>query len=217
MALAIAITVATGFSLFYRAGFSSFASPWWVHVHAVTFVTWIVLYVTQNVLVARNAIARHRVLGRIGAAWAVWMVIVGLVLTPMNLAAHRAPPFFTPAYFLAIDWLNILVFGALLYGAIRNRRRTDWHRRLMLCATICLIAPAWGRLVVLSGNPATAPVLVALLLAYVIVAMLFDWANRGRVHPAYLWGGGALVFFAVATELLAKLPPFVALAGRIAG
>jgi drug/metabolite transporter superfamily protein YnfA len=87
----------------------------------------------------------------------------------------------------------------------------------MLCATIAVIAPAWGRLIVLSGNEMTAPVNVAMLLLYVVVAMLFDWGNRGRVHPAYGWGFGALLFFAAATELLAVAPFFAATAARIAG
>jgi hypothetical protein len=214
MALVIAITVVAGFGLFYRAGLSSFASPWWVHLHAVTFMTWIGLYVLQSVLVARNSMASHRSLGRFGAAWAVWMVLVAFVLTPVNLATHRAPPFFTPSYFLALDWSNILIFGALVYAAIRNRRRTDWHRRLMLCATICVTAPAWGRLIVLSGIPMTAPLNVALLMPYLVIAMLFDWANRGRVHVAYLWGGGALVLLGLTPELLSRVPQFAALATR---
>jgi len=218
MAVAIAVTVIVAFSLFYVAGISSFVgSPWWVHVHAVTFMGWIGFYVLQNTLVFKNDIALHRKLGRIGAVFAVWVVLVGLVLTPLTLVVGRSPPFFTPPYFLALDWLNIAVFGGLVYAAIRNRRRTDWHRRLMLCATICVIAPALGRLIVLSGNTMTAPVNVAMLLLYVIVAMLFDWSNRGRVHPAYFWGGGSLVIFAAATELLAILPFFAASAARIAG
>jgi hypothetical protein len=217
MAAAIAVTVAVAFSLFYAAGISSLNSPWWVHVHGVTFVGWIALYVVQNTLVFRNDVASHRKLGRIGAGYAVWMVLVGLVLTPLTLAVGRAPPFFTPAYFLALDWINIVVFGALVYAAIRNRRRTDWHRRLMLCATICVIAPALGRLIVLSGNTMTAPLNVAWLLLYVVVGMLYDWSNRGRVHPAYAWGAGALILFAAATELLATMPFFAGLAARIAG
>jgi hypothetical protein len=217
MAIAIAATVSAGFSLFLAAGISSFHSPWWVHVHAVTFMTWIGFYVLQNTLVFRNDITLHRRLGRLGAIYAIWMVVVGLVLTPLTLAVKRSPPFFTPAYFLALDLVNIACFGALLYAAIHNRRRTDWHRRLMLCATICVIAPALGRLVVLSGNTATAPVLVALLLVYIAVAMLFDWANRGRIHAAYFWGAGVLVLMAVAAELLAAFAPFAAVAARIAG
>lgn len=216
MAAAVAATVVVAFALFYAAGFSSFDSPWWVHVHGVTFVGWIVLYVLQNTLIFRNDVALHRKLGRIGAGYAAWMVIVGLVLTPLTLAVGRAPPFFTPAYFLALDWINIALFGALVVAGIRNRRRTDWHRRLMLCATICVIAPALGRLIVLSGSAMTAPVNAAFLLLFVLAGMLFDWRNRGRVHPAYIWGAGALVLFAAATELLALLPAFSGQAARIA-
>ena len=217
MALVITVTVVTAFSLFLAAGISSFHSPWWVHVHAVTFMAWIGFYVLQNTLVFRDDVALHRRLGRIGAVYAIWMVLVGLVLTPLTLAVGRSPPFFTPAYFLALDLVNIITFGALLYAAIRNRRRTDWHRRLMLCATICVIAPAIGRLVVLSGLPATAPVISALLLVYAVVAMAFDWANRGRIHAAYFWGAGALVLMVPVIELLAVVPAFTALAGQIAG
>jgi FtsH-binding integral membrane protein len=217
MAVAIAATVVVGFSLFYAAGISSFDSPWWVHVHAVTFVGWIVLYVLQNTLVFRDDLVLHRKLGRIGAGYAVWVVVVGLVLTPLTLAVGRSPPFFTAPYFLALDWVNIAVFGALVYAAVRNRRRTDWHRRLMLCATICVIAPAVGRLIVLSGNTMTAPVNVAFLLPFVVAGMLFDWRNRGRVHPAYAWGAAALLVFAAATELLARWPFFAGQAALIAG
>jgi len=217
MAVAIAATVVVAFSLFYAAGISSFDSPWWVHVHAVTFMGWIVLYVLQNTLVFTDNIALHRKLGRIGAGYAVWAVVVGLILTPLTLAVGRSPPFFTPPYFLALDWVNIVIFGALAYAGIRNRRRTDWHRRLMLCATICIIAPAWGRLIVLGGAAMTAPINAGFLSLYLIAAMLFDWRNRGRVHPAYAWGAGALIVFPAATELLAILPFFAAQAARIAG
>lgn len=216
MAIAIAVTVVVAFSGFYAAGLSTFASPWWVHVHGVTFVGWIVLYLLQNMLVFKNDIATHRKLGRIGAVYAAWMVLVGLVLTPLTLGAGRSPPFFTPSYFLALDWVNIAVFGGLVFAGIRNRKRTDWHRRLMLCGTICVIAPAVGRLIVLSGSAMTAPVNAAFLLLYLVVAMVFDRSNRGRVHPAYVWGVAALILFAVGTELLALLPFFAASAVGIA-
>jgi hypothetical protein len=54
-------------------------------------------------------------------------------------------------------------------------------------------------------------------LLFVAAGMAFDWLNRGRVHPAYGWGAGALVLFALATELLALVPFFSGQAARIAG
>ena len=216
MAVVIAVTVAAGFTLFLGAGISSFNAPWWVHVHAVTFMGWIVIYIAQNIFVFRNDIAHHRTLGRIGAIYWMWMVVVGLVLTPLTLAVGRSPPFFTPPYFLALDWVNIFAFGVLASAAIRMRRQTDWHRRLMFCATVCVIAPALGRLIVLSGNTMTAPLNVALLLPYVIVAMVTDRMIRGRIHPAWWWGLIAIVAMAPAIEVLVRLGPFVALAESIA-
>ncbi len=217
MAVAIAVTVVVAFSLFLAAGISSFGAPWWVHVHAVSFMAWIGFYLLQNTLILRDDIALHRRLGRLGAAWAVWLVLVGLVLTPLTLAVGRSPPFFTPPYFLALDWVNIVGFAALMFAAIYNRRRTDWHRRLMLCATVLVIAPAWGRLIVLSGQAMTAANNVAFLSLYILVAMGFDWFNRGRVHPAYAWGLGSLWAMVLAIEALAAFPPFVTMAERIAG
>lgn len=215
-AVVIALTVVTAFSLFIFARLSSFASPWWVHVHAVTFMTWIGFYLVQNAVIWRGDGQRHRKLGYFGASWAAWMVVVGLVLTPVTLAVGRSPPFFTPSYFLALDWVNIVVFAGLFVAAFRNRRRTEWHRRLMLAATVCVIAPATGRLIVLSGYPMTAPLNVVTLLPFLIAGMVADLVIRGRVHPAYAWGVGALLAFAAGTELLARFPPLIALADRIA-
>jgi hypothetical protein len=216
MAFAIAITVVTAFWFFRTAGFASFSAPWWVHVHAVTFMTWIGFYLVQNALIWRGDGKLHRKLGYFGAFWAGWMVVVGVVLTPLTLAVGRSPPFFTPAYFLALDWVNIVVFAGLFIAGFRNRRRTEWHRRLMLCATVCLIAPAIGRLMILGGMEMTAPMNVALLLPYVIAGILADLVIRRRVHPAYAWGTGALIAFAAGTELLARFPPLIALGERLA-
>jgi len=216
MAVLIAVTVPAAFLLWFLAGISSFNAPWWVHVHAVTFMGWIGFYLTQNTLVLRNDVALHQRLGRIGAIYVVWMVLVGLLLTPMTIVAHRTPPIFTPSFFLALDWVNILTFGGLVCAAILNRHRSDWHKRLMLCATICVMAPAWGRLIVLSGNQMTAPANVAALLVFVLIGVLFDWRTRGRVHPAYAWGAGALVAMAAGIEGLSRIPAFAAFANAMA-
>jgi len=217
MSLAIAATVVSAFGIWMHRGISSFASPWLVHVHAVTFMAWIALYVTQNTLVFQNNLTLHRKVGRAGAVLAAWMVFVGLVLTPWTLSAHRSPPFFTPAYFLAMDWVNIVAFGALLTAALSLRRQTDWHRRLMLSATVCVMAPAFGRLLVLAAGGFTTIDLVGMQLALLAVAIVADLIIRGRIHTAYFWGAGALLGMGLAIEGLSRVGPFLSLADRIAG
>lgn len=217
MAIGIAGLVVSAFGLWFVRGISSVASPWLVHVHAVSFMAWIALYVTQNVMVYRNDITRHRRIGTAGALLGAWMVFVGLVITPWTLAAHRSPPFFTPGYFLAMDWVNIVVFGVLLTAALKLRRQTDWHRRLMLCATVCVMAPACGRLLIMATGEFTTSSLVGMQLAVVAVAMAGDLTLRGRVHSAYFWGVGALVGMGFAIEGVSRFGPFISLAERIAG
>lgn len=219
MALAIAAAIVGGFGIRLVLGVTSFAAePWWVHVHAVTFMAWTGFYVLQNVLIVRGEIARHRQLGRIGAVLATWVCFVGLALTAQSLATGSSPPFFERAYFLAQNWLMVTVFAALTYGAIALRNRPDWHRRLMLCATMVIGLPGFARWVILLApppNPITALISIAVFL---VPAILFDLVTRGRVHPAYLVGGGAILFYELAAiKLLAGFPPFALLAERIAG
>ncbi|MGZ3271396.1 MAG: hypothetical protein ACXU71_10530, partial [Croceibacterium sp.] len=48
MALAVVVTVLAGFGFFFAIGASSIYSPWWVHLHALSMMTWVGLFVTQN-------------------------------------------------------------------------------------------------------------------------------------------------------------------------
>lgn len=215
-AVGIAATVLAGFGAFAVLGISSITAPWWVHIHGVSFMAWVGLYVTQNLLVLRGNTSLHRRLGRVGAGLALWMVLVGLVLTPVTIAAGRIPPFFTPGYFLALDWVNITGFAVLVGAALHLRKRTDWHRRLMLCATVTVTAPAWGRLLVLADAISTWSN-IGMLLACIALAMAADWHIRGRVHPAYLWGFAAVLSMAPLITFLSTFAPVSALAMRLAG
>jgi len=215
MAVAITATVLTGFGAFALLGISSVRAPWWVHVQAVSFMAWIGLYLTQNLLVFRGDTQTHRRLGRAGVWLAAWMVLLGLVLTPVTVAVARVPPFFTPAFFLALDWVNIVCFGALVYAALHLRTLTDWHRRLMLCATISVMAPACGRLLALAGWT-SAWSIFGMLSLYVLLAMAADFYIRGRIHQAYLWGLGAILAMAPLATGIAELPLLQSIAAHLA-
>jgi len=219
MALAVASTIVGGFGIRLVLGVTNFADePWWVHVHAISFMAWTGFYVLQNVLVVRGDFERHRQLGRIGALYAIWVCLVGYVLTAQSLATGRSPPFFEPSYFLAQNWLFVTFFAALTYGAIALRNRPDWHRRLMLCATLVVGLPGFARWIILLAPPPDALKHLITFAIFFIPAILFDIFTRGRIHPAYLVGGGAIVFLeGAAINLLSSFPPFAVLAERIAG
>lgn len=218
MAVAVVLTIAAGFGFFFVIGASTFASPWWVHLHAVSMMTWVALYLAQNTLVFRGNIAVHRKLGVIAAAWSVWIFVLGFFVTAMDVRTHRVPPFFQPNYFLMMDWLNIVAFGGLAWTALRLRACSDWHKRLMLGAMINLLAVAWGRLILpFLFDQRGIWLVMLILLGYFAVAMAYDVRTRGRVHPAYYWGAGALVGWVALSFATASLPPVLALTASLSG
>lgn len=218
MALVISATVVGGFTLQLAAGRSSFASPWWVHIHGVTFMGWLGIYVAQNLLVYRNSIALHRRLGWIAACYVAWMVLVGVSVNTLAAINHRIPPFFEANVFLVMDWLTVFVFAGLTWAGVRMRRRTDWHRRLMLCAAIQIMTPGVGRLLPL---PLLGTWIIwsiwLIMLVYIGVAVTYDLVTRGRIHPAYYWGFGAITASAALMRPLAFTPPMLALTAALTG
>jgi uncharacterized membrane protein YozB (DUF420 family) len=216
MAILLALTVIAGFGGWFFKGYSSFASPWWVHVHAISNMSWIALFVAQTSFIARGDHARHRALGKAGVLLAAWMLLVGLVLTPYDIAMHRFPAaHFSPAFFLAMDWMNIVAFAALVLGGWIKRKQSDWHRRLMLAATVIVIIPAFGRLLLMAGLPGSLSVPFSFL--YMAIAMVADWRLRGRVHPAWYVGVGALVVMMIGLGLLSNFPPLITYANALNG
>ena len=219
MALATAGTTIAGFVLAIAMRHSSFGAPWWVHVHGVTMMGWLALYVIQNALVWRGQVSAHRSLGMVGAAWSVWVVAVGATTNTWSAMTHRVPPFFETNTFLAMDYLTVATFAGLVWAGIALRGRSDWHRRLMLCAAIQVMTPGIGRLVPL---PLIAPgwqigVILACLVPFMLAALLYDLTTRGRIHPAYGWGFGAIIGAAALMRPLAFTPPMLALTKAIAG
>ena len=220
MAIVMALVIVAGFAANLAMRRSSFAVPLLFHVHAFVFFGWIVLYVTQNALVATGSVALHRRLGWLAAVWAPVMVLLGTAMTVYSLRRNGGPPFFDVREFLFANPLGVLVFAGLVAAAIMNRRRTDWHRRLMFCAMAYLTGPGFGRLLPL---PLLIPwaFWVAAFVApsiFPLIGMVFDFRRNRKVHPAWLWGIGAALAAFVAADLIAYSAPGTAFArAMIAG
>ena len=219
MSIAIAATVIGGFGSFALRGLVDVGRvPYWVHVHGAVFMSWTLLFVTQNALAHRGSIALHRRLGWVAVGLAAAMVPLGILTASMAVVLDRVPPFFTPSIFLALSALELVAFVILLTSAVRMRRRTEWHRRLMLCAMISIIGPAFGRILPmpLLGSWGGLAVLSGQML-FLAVAIAHDLASRGRVHPAYGVGAAVILVEGLAVPILAATPPVLWLASALAG
>lgn len=218
MAIGLALFIVFGFLQFALRGFvDPVAAPFWVHMHGVLMLAWLGLLIVQPTLVSQGNFARHRQLGRIGGLLALFITCLGIFTGVASLILNRFPPFFSPPYFLALTVTESLVFGVMVAWAIRRRRATDWHRRLMIGATIIILEPALGRLLPIPlMGPWAEPAVALCQLAVVAIIASYDQRSRGAVHPA-TWAVAAIVIATrVAISLLSMAPPVIALATRLA-
>jgi len=198
VAIAMFATVFLGFarSFFLRPWFPDVpAAPEPVFfVHGVVFTAWLVLLVVQPALVAAHRTDLHRKLGWLGAGLAVAMVALG---TFGALVAARRPTGFVgvpipPLQFLVVPLVDMVLFATLVGLAIVKRRDTQSHKRLMLLASVNLLAAGIARwpFAVMQAGP---PMYFGLSDLFIVALGAWDLASRGRLHPVTLWGGLAIV------------------------
>ena len=206
-AIAMAVIVVVGFSTQLAMGRSTFASPVRVHIHAVLFMGWVAIYVTQNILVATDRVHLHRKLGWLAAAWMVAMVVSGVVVTLAMVRNGVVPFFFRPLQFLVFDPVAVLTFAGLTTAAILLRKQTEWHRRLHFCGMAILLAPAFGRLLPMPLlKPWSYEVAFVGALILPLTAVAIDARRKGFVHPAWIWGIGVSIGSIVLTEAITYSP-----------
>jgi len=207
MACAMATVIVAGFSLNLAMGRSTFAVPPIYHLHAFVFFGWVVLYLTQNFLVASRKIAVHRRLGWLSAIWVPAMLVLGNAIMVYTMRRSGGPFFFDQNEFLFANSLLLACFAALVFVAVRLRKRSDWHRRLMFCAMAVLTGPGLGRLL---PEPLMIPhawkLTVAATFVFPIIAMIADRRRHGRVHPAWAWGVGAIAATQIVADVIAYSP-----------
>jgi len=195
MALASALTVFIGFARTYylRTAFDGPPVPTaLVHLHAMVFTAWILLFIAQTSLVAAGRTDLHRRLGMAGAALVVALLVVGwftaIEAARRGVTPPGGPP---PLAFLSVPLGTLAVFAILVVAGLANRGRRETHKRLMLLATIALLTPAIARFrFFMPGGPLLA---IGGTTLFVLACMGYDRLSHGRIHPAFLWGGLFLI------------------------
>lgn len=215
MGLAFLGIAIAGFSttFFIPLARGAFVAPPVIHVHGALLFGWLLFLIGQAWLVRSRNVRLHRRLGWVGAALCGAIVVsgmqVGLFAARRDLAATGQDWVFGNLVNIHIE---MLLFGALVAAAIAMRRHPDSHKRLLLLATISVVAPAWFRFrhfMPFVPHPIVA--FSAVADAVLLVAIARDWLVIRRVHPVYLYVGAAMLtvhaieLLAVETELWQRL------------
>ena len=109
-------------------------------------------------------------------------------------------------------------FAVLIGTALWLRRRSDYHKRLMLLGTLALIPAATTRLFMLTGGVMGLLTVAGLGEAMFIMALcVHDRRTAGRIHAATLWGGGLLLIMAVTRPWVMGTDAWLAIAKRLIG
>jgi hypothetical protein len=224
MAIAMALAVFVGFArtFYLRAYFGTHGTisggPFTplVYIHAALFTTWVVLFLAQTSLVAAHRVAVHRRLGVAVAGLAGLMVVAGTAIAIAQARRGGAPPGISPEQFLAIPLGDMLGFATLVAIALWMRRNKEAHKRLMLLAYLAILAAAVARFPgVLPLGPWAYYGLT--FIPFLAAAIFYDRLTRGRVHPAYLWGGAGLIAFVPLRLMISTTPAWHRLAEALVG
>ena len=191
-----ALVVTVGFSrtYFLKEYFGTPALTPLVHLQGILFSSWIALFITQAWLVSARRTRVHMRLGIAGFLLACAMIVVGLAtaITAARLghAPVGAPP---PLVFLVVPFFDMVVFATLIAAGFSFRRRPDYHKRIMVIATLGILTAAFGRITILlfgSGQVLLAMGATDLL---IVTAVAWDTISHRRLHPAFAWAGALVV------------------------
>jgi hypothetical protein len=161
-----------------------------VHLHGITFVSWMTLLMVQSFLINVKNVPLHRSLGTFGIALGTAVLFTGALISLLGLSngITDTGPFFYDLMYLSIAAL--LGFGFLFTLAIRQVRNPENHRRLILFATIPLLPPGINRMYQVVFQLPNLPVLATYLTMAVIAAaiLVYDWRTLGKISKASIIG-----------------------------
>jgi len=207
LATVMAVILVSGFVVQLALSRSSFSAPLIVHAHAVVFMGWVGIVLTQVWLAGAGNIALHRQVGKLAAIWALGLLVFGTWITIAAVQTGRTPFFFQPQNFIVANLISLYAAIGLLVAAYVMRKQTDWHARLQISSFVLLMGPGFGRLLPMPFLPPYAFEIAGLTaLIFPVIGIVYDWRVHGRPHPAWFWGIGVLLAVTVVARLIGFSP-----------
>jgi hypothetical protein len=220
--LCVCVCVFIGFSpTYFQAGLmrAPLSSPI-LHIHGAVFTLWMLLFVVQAALISARRVKWHRSFGTVAFCLPPIMIVLGVIAAIDAL--HRGVKIgsLDPAVSAAIPLIGIVGFAIVIYASWRARRRPDAHKRLILIATMGLVAAAFGRFPwARIGLPPAAGAVTGLGML-ILILIVYELIAIRRIHRSTMWAA-PLIFASVALAVPIGMTPvwhaFAALLNRTIG
>lgn len=170
--------------------------------HGLMFTLWMALLVIQTQLISTRRVENHMKLGTAAMLLAIALIPVMYLTAVWGVARESHPPFTDSLSWTAIPLAVIPAFAFLIYEAWRRRREAQWHKRLMLGASIIFVAgPGFSRIPLAPPTfwGFTIQLLAGILLLFAPL-LIWDRRTQGKVHPA-TWTGLCVALAAAVVPL----------------
>ncbi len=211
-AIVLTLIVFSGFipSYWIPISSSSQSFPWFLHLHAFLFFGWVVLFLLQATLVAKNQVSIHRQVGMVGALWALAAIVTGLYM--VIITTYRDMDLIDGSFGAVITFIplsQVCMFTGFIALALVNIKRPMVHKRFMMLAALVAITPAIARLAI-TAIGGTTPVTVASIFlvsnGLIVTVAWYDAVRHHRLHPVFLYGGLVILFVRVLRVPFAMSP-----------
>ena len=157
-----------------------------VHIHGALFVFWIFFLIIQTSLVAIGKVRWHMTLGICGVILPPLMIVLG-VLTLFD-SIRRNGTGLPPELLLVGDLANLAVFAVLIGWALFMRRKSAYHKRLMILGTMAILGPAIDRWPI----PHTIFGTLAIILGLPLLVIAYDLFSTRHVHRSTAVGSAMI-------------------------
>jgi hypothetical protein len=160
-----------------------------LHVHAGIMTAWLGTFALQAWLGATGRTKLHRSVGPYAVALG-WLAFASMVF--VEYRTNIAHPTLRTPYDL--DWklpgpFIFITFAIFLGWAVHERKRPQWHKRLMTFAMFVSLDAAIQRFLFIPMNYGFGPFAAALDLFLIVPLAAYDWRTlKGRLHPATVRG-----------------------------
>lgn len=175
------VIVAVGFarSFYLRNLLGGGDLPAYIVLHGIALTLWFLFFLVQALLVAMGRVRIHLSLGFVGAGLAA--IVLGLSAMVVVRSVVRE----TPLVIIG-DMALLALFAILVTAGVLFRGKPETRKRLMVIASIGIVAPAIARWPAAQSALPLSVILPQLLL--IGAQIVYDVLSRRRVHPATVWG-----------------------------